>query len=273
MLNFANCDPAVLDMTSVVISDLVDRAQIDPDTVLLVGAGCRDAIHSALGHTFSLRGTTDTDIGLALTDWEMFNRIDSIYSRSGDTGIRYLIAGMIVDVMPFGGVENPVGVVTPESRRADISVFGFDDVYQKAGRISLPSGHVIRIPYPAGYAALKMRAWIDRSAYGEYKDGGDLSVIRYWYRESKEVLDALWLDEPESGLLGKWDYDEAVASMEILGRDVEGQLSEENWNDLRRRWGEIDRELLAERFRTSTAGPPDIKACRRLVDVLILDQK
>lgn len=265
MLNFNDCDPRLLDITSEVIDDLVDRLALDADRFLLVGAGCRNAIHSALGHQFSLRGTSDADIGIALTDWLDFERIDAAYTRLGSTGIRFRIAGMAVDVMPFGGVENPNGVVTPETRKQDVSVFGFEDIYENSGRITLPGGRVIRIPFPAGYAALKMRAWIDRSAYGEYKDASDLAVVSYWYRNSKVVMDSIWDSELETGLLESCGYDDELAAMTVLSRDIARQLTTENCVDLQRRWRRTDHNLLARHFFTTETGPSEMDRRHALI--------
>ncbi|WP_238815562.1 GyrI-like domain-containing protein [Nocardia brasiliensis] len=39
----------------------------------------------------------------------------------------------------------------------------------------MPSGYRIRLPTPAGYAALKLQAWCNRSANSEYQDAADLT--------------------------------------------------------------------------------------------------
>ena len=54
--------------------------------------------------------------------------------------------------MAFGAIEEPDGIVAPIRRHEDLIVFGFEDVFKRAGAITLPSGPRIRIPQTAGYA-------------------------------------------------------------------------------------------------------------------------
>lgn len=223
MLDLQASDPRLLDDIEVVVGEICHRVDVDPDRIMLVGAACRDILHSALGHDVLLRSTDDTDIGLALTDWSLFERIDSSYARLGDTGVRYLIGGMKVDVMPFGDVENPAGIVSPASRRAPMVVFGFDDVYEHALPLQLAAGLCIRLPTPAGYAALKMRAWIDRWSYLQDKDGKDLATAIYWYLESGAVADLMWNTSDGNRILDEVGWDQERAASRILGRDIRRQ--------------------------------------------------
>lgn len=171
--DFSNPRLAIVDE---VVTTLVHEAGVDPAAVMLLGAEARDIIHARLGHQTGLRSTTDLDLGLALKDWSAFEAIDSRMTRTGSTGIRYMIAGVAVDVMPFGPVENPEGIVTPTRQHEDLVVFGFGDVFERADTIRLPKGDMIRIPQPAGYAVLKLRAWLDRLPHHEHKDAVDLAT-------------------------------------------------------------------------------------------------
>ncbi len=46
------------------------------------------------------------------------------------------------------------------------------------------------------YAALKLEAWLDRSATGGYRDAVDIATIIYWYAKSTELIAYLY-DDPE----------------------------------------------------------------------------
>lgn len=245
MIDFENCDLRLLDHIDAVVELLADRAGLNPDSVLLVGADCREILHSALGHDFVIRGTDDTDIGIGLTDWTIYERIESEFPRTGSNGIRHLVAGLPVDIMPFGEVENPDGIVTPASRRDPLVVFGFDDVHERAAPLVLPSGATIRIPYPAGYAALKARAWIDRWAYGQNKDGRDIAAVMYWYQESDEIKTRLYDRDAGVQLLTSLDWDADLAAARVLGADARAQLSAKNAVDLDHRWGAMNPVDLA----------------------------
>lgn len=245
MIDSENCDPRLLDHVDVVVELLTERVGLNPDSVLLVGADCREVLHSALGHNFVIRGTDDTDIGIALTDWTIYERIATEFARTGSNGIRYLIDGLRVDIMPFGEVEVPEGIVTPASRSEHLVVFGFDDVYTRAGPLVLPSGATIRIPHPAGYGVLKLRAWIDRWAYGQNKDGKDIAATMYWYQESDEVKSRLYDRETGLELLESLDWDADLAAVRILGADARAQLSATNAQDIAHRWAAMDHMDLA----------------------------
>lgn len=245
MLDFNRIDERLLDGADVVVSELQRRVGIDPGQVMLVGAECRDVLHSALGHEVGLRLTDDTDIAIAMTDWRAYDDIATTFPRSGHTGVRYVVDAVHVDIMPFGDVEDPSGVVTPRQHGEGMIVFGFDDVFARSLPLTLPTGSTIRIPTIAGYTALKMRAWIDRSSYGQNKDGKDLAVALYWYSESEAVRDRLFDQEAGQALLDRLEWDQDLASANLLGADIRGQLSPQNRGDLVSRWAEVDRDYLS----------------------------
>ncbi|MFT4188685.1 MAG: hypothetical protein QM621_08900 [Aeromicrobium sp.] len=239
---------------------MVAEAGIDPDRVLVVGALCRDVLHAACGHEFGLRGTTDADVGVALEDWGAAERIERAFPRIGSNGIRYLIAGIPVDVMPFGEVEDPAGVTEPAGRGEELVVFGFRDVYERALSLPLPTGVSVRLHEPAGYAALKIRAWLDR---GDDRDARDLAVATYWYRESADVES--WLFDSDEGmeLLLRLDMDTDLVAARLLGRDLLSSLSWENGMDLLERWKGGDQGLLSRYFVAPPAARWPMTASRR----------
>jgi predicted nucleotidyltransferase len=257
MLDFARTDRRLLDEVGVVVDELVERAGLDPDSIMLIGAQCRDAIHSALGHASVNRVTNDLDVGVALSDWTAFERVDSAFQRIGSNGIRYSISEIPVDVMPFGSIEEPSGIVRPISRQDGVVVFGFEDVFKRALRVDLPgAGHRIRAPSPAGYAALKIRAWVDRSVYGEYKDAEDLATVMRWYDDWDVVQERLY--EGESNVADHYGYDMPLAAACLLGLDVRSQLTTGNAQDLALRFGRSD----TDRFAAAVAGEPGNPARR-----------
>lgn len=245
MLDFSSIDPRLLDAVDLVVDEIVSKTSLDPTSVLLVGATCRDVLHAGLGHTFTLRGTNDLDLGIAVSGWEGYREVADAFPLVGHTGIRHLISGLAVDVMPFGPVEQPTGVVTPSPRDEPFSVFAFQDVHERALPLELPCGASIRIPTPAGYAALKMRAWIDRSPNGEYKDGGDIAISLHWYRESPVVEDRLYETDEGIRILEEVGFDVARGAARVLGVDVREGLASENLADLIMRWSALDQAQLS----------------------------
>ena len=250
MINYANCNPRLLDQLDSIVSCLKREAGIAPGQLMVIGAAARDIIHSALGHKSELRHSNDSDLGIALENWEAFSSIDNAFSRTGNTGIRYLIAHTPVDIMPFGPIEKPKGYSLPSNRKEPVSVFGFEDVFHQAGHLHLPSGLSVRIPTPSGYALLKLRAWIDRSPTGIYKDSSDLATVAYWYRTSQIIEDQLWNDAAlsEPSLLSEHGFSVDFASLLLLNRDIRALLTSESWNDLKARWNRSNLDLFAHYF-------------------------
>lgn len=245
MIDLSLAGPGLFDMISPVVIELQESVGLDPASVLVVGATCRDVLHAAMGHTFEVRATNDVDLGIAVGDWTVSDRIEAKYERVGSNGIRYRIAGLPVDVMPFGAVEDPDGISSPAARGEDLIVFGFHDVFERATDLSLPDGPVVRLPHPAGYAALKMRAWIDR---GENKDAKDLALCTFWYQESTTVQDRLYETDAGLKILEALEWDAPVAAARLLGADVAGQLSAANHSDLIERWSDVNLNALARDF-------------------------
>jgi hypothetical protein len=113
------------------------------------------------------------------------------FPRVGDTGIRFRIADIPVDLLPFGAVEHPKGAAYPPTRSETLSVWAFSEVFAAALPLPLPTGVTVRLPTVAGYAAAKLGAWLDRSSWGETKDAADLALVVHWYAESAAVQDRL----------------------------------------------------------------------------------
>ncbi|WP_022888602.1 nucleotidyl transferase AbiEii/AbiGii toxin family protein [Agromyces italicus] len=256
MLDFARTDPRLLDDVADVVDSLVTHAAIDPASVMLVGARCRDAIHSALGAPEPTRATEDLDIGLALDSWEAFERIDHAFPRLGNNGIRFRIAGLPVDVMPFGAaIERPDGITNPASRGESLVVFGFEDVFARAMRIRLPGqGHEIRIPSPPGYGVLKTRAWVDRSIDHEYKDAADPAVALRWYESSPNITDRLFDDALDMHLTEQYEFDQRLSTAHLLGRDIRRQLSSGRGDELAEAFDASDLSMFARQLGSRVGG-------------------
>lgn len=92
MIDLERVDRRWYDDITMVVDELADVVGLEPGRVLLVGAGCRDILHVSLGHTFSLSATADTDLGIAVSDWSLSDRIESAFPRIGSNGIRYRVS-------------------------------------------------------------------------------------------------------------------------------------------------------------------------------------
>lgn len=255
MLDFTRVDLRLFDDVELVVGALAEAASVESQRIMLVGAQCRDILHQALGHTSTNRATGDLDFGLALSDWEAFESVDRAFDRVGDSGIRYRISGVLVDVMPFGAaIEDPTGIANPSPRGEGLVVFGFEDVFERALQIYLPGAERrIRIPSPAGYAALKLRAWVDRSVYGEYKDAEDLATVLSWYEDLDAVQDRIYGESIQ--IADQYEYDIPLVCAHLLGQDVRSQLKAVDADDLARRLVQSDARRLASALNGESWNP------------------
>lgn len=244
MLDYAHIDPRQLDDVAAAVHELVTATGINSREILLVGARCRDVIHAALRRTTPTRSTTDLDLGIAIASWSEFARIGSKFRSIQSNGIAFRVAGMHVDVVPFGDVaEDPRGLSRPATRDEGIVVFGFQEVFDRASDLQLPTGETIRLPQPSGYALLKTRAWADRSADGDHRDAQDLAVAFDWYAQNQSTTDRLFGADLEISELHGFDSDQSSAH--LLGRDVRRQLRPSDAEDLVERFASLDMRPLA----------------------------
>jgi predicted nucleotidyltransferase len=220
-----------------VVTDLLTTStQLRSDDVMIVGARCRDLLQRALGYRFDLRVTSDIDLGLAVSNWSAYEELTTNLRPVGNTGIRYMVASVPADLMPFGRVEDPPGTVKPAARRETMSVWGFTEVFGAASPLPLPGGSTVRIPTVAGYAALKLAAWLDRSAYREYKDASDIAAVLSWYAESTDVQNRLYDTAHGQNILVQEDVDDQAAAARVLGEDIATVIGDTLLAELAERW-------------------------------------
>lgn len=262
MKDYSSLHPSELYGLCEVLVELYDR--ISPKDVMTVGAAARDLIHRDFGHNFKLRSTTDIDVAVILAEKDAYKQLTDAYATTGNSGIRFIVADQEVDIVPFGGIENPTGTSYPISTNHGIDVYGFSEVYDAAEEYLLPGNLVANLPSPQGYCATKIKAWIDRSPDGEYKDAGDMSYICYWYQQSTDIFNSLY--KVNLPFLEIADYDANTASMYLLGSQVNALLGAELSAGLKRMWDKDSRRKMAwsETFDTTLGSDPNRNPDHRL---------
>jgi len=265
LLDLTKCDPLLLQLPDAVVSVLLaESSGLNAKNVMIVGAHCRDILRSASGQSSGERTTEDIDFGLALAGWAAYDELAQKLEPTGNTGIRYRVANVPTDLMPFGIVENPVGSVTPPARRDQISVWGFTEVFNASCPLRLPSAGTIRIPTIAGYATLKLAAWLDRSDYGQYKDAADIGTALYWYSELPEIDALLYDTEHGQDMLVQEEADYPVAAARVLGQDIAAIIGDTRLSELVARWpGSREDSLFAEMAVANVPGWPQSPDRRR----------
>lgn len=243
MYDLIRCPPETYDDVSRIAAEL--HGIVDADDLMLVGARCRDLLHTAHGNHAALRQTHDADIAIATSDWSTFLAIRATFphlrSAVHDAGHRFLIADIPVDVIPFGDVELPPGTVLHPTPGEPMNVHGFRDAFDNADR--LPALPGVRLATPAGYAVLKLHAWLDRLQRNEYKDGPDLGLVVEWYYGDLEDL-----FETHTDLVEQYQFDAELAAAAAVGADMIGVLSAKEVAVLQDRARNADRLLLARHF-------------------------
>ncbi|MDT7806361.1 MAG: hypothetical protein QOJ70_174 [Acidobacteriota bacterium] len=132
----------------------------------------------------------------------------------------------IIDLVPFGEIENPKGVVAWQPDfTTRMSTLGFREAWQTSVRVRLAEDLEVAVASPAGLALLKLVAWDDRHYQRDAQDLGlllstyiDAGNAERLYGEQAEHADLL--DDPE------FDYEHASAR--ILGRDMAMIMSGES---------------------------------------------
>jgi predicted nucleotidyltransferase len=210
-----------------VLQDVAQLLSTQGSAFFIVGALARDLV---LEHAWNLppqRATNDIDFGVRVADWSEFARLKAAllqttqYTEHPHQQQRLLhTTGVIVDVVPFGGIEAPLGrIVWPRDEAITMTTLGFQEAYAQAIRVVIGGDTEIAVCSPAGLALLKLLAWNERR---ERKDAGDLGAVLYYYLEAgneerlyKEHADLLDLEFKRAGA-------------RMLGRDLSTLLTEQS---------------------------------------------
>ncbi|MFI2564812.1 hypothetical protein [Paenarthrobacter sp. NPDC018779] len=203
---------------------------------MLVGAQARDLMHRRLGSPgHFLRTTSDVDLALVVASREDYAALTAEFeARKSASDVKYIIGGLPVDLIPFGGIEEPEGSVQPSAGSSPLSVLAYSSAYNVADEYILPDGRNLKVVDPLHYTALKLDAWVDRSAYGQYKDADDIRVVFDWFRQHPEHIESAYEGDPTPAQQFEWD--EALACLWILGSKVARAIGPANTQAIVSKW-------------------------------------
>lgn len=195
----------------------------------IIGAMARD-IH--LHHIHGLdvaRPTRDIDFGIALQDWPQFLLLKQTLCGTGSfaevRGVAHRLTyragpqadGIPVDLVPFGGIESPRGIVAWPPGHERMTVTGFDEANGSAQTVRLSDdGLDARVASIPGLALLKLFAWFDRGRENA-KDAHDLLLLLRHYADAGHA-DHLYGEALP--ILEAVDYQLELAGATLLGRDM-----------------------------------------------------
>lgn len=208
---------------------------VDIDSVMLVGARARDILQLRYRNAPPARTTNDVDLALAVSGWEPLQAMREAYPSPVDAWQKLQIESLPVDVVPFGGLENPPGEVSAGDGFL-MNVAGFAEAFESCEIHTLSNGVGIKIPSVAGFAALKIHAWLDRHPRGKYKDAKDLALVLAWYEDDVETLFGEFDEVYDDDIVGEPDR----MAAKVLGSHVAELL------------GSDGTEILVDRFHKET---------------------
>lgn len=204
---------------------LQSLSQIIPEYTL-VGAFARDyRVHNVAGLPLVAR-TLDVDISIlvaSLADYrERLKQLDGPHG----VGIRFVVDGVQVDVIPYGPEVAPGGIVqTADGITLDVT--GMAEAAEGADLVEA-GGATVRIPALSSMIGLKIVAWNYRGASTQ-SDSWDLGPLLSATYHGPDG-DALWSDG-EAG--DKWDYDNMLVGPYRAGKQLSGDWREESLHRLR----------------------------------------
>lgn len=186
---------------------------------LVVGATARTILSIGLVGGSPERATEDIDIAAAMGTWDDFEQFVSRLDRRGRSVHSFLVEGVEVDVLPYGGIEDEDRTILwPDDHR--MNVRGLREAVASAESVLLPGGVVIKVPAVPALALLKLLTWWDRRA-ATTRDAIDLGTMIGWY-SSGPYWDRLYDRELE--VLERHGFDPALAGAWLLGSHMPGLL-------------------------------------------------
>jgi predicted nucleotidyltransferase len=189
----------------------------------VIGAFARDLILKHYGIT-PHRMTGDIDLGINVNDWSQFKKLtDSLiatgkFSKTKEPQ-RFLFESIPIDIVPFGKIaDEKVKINWPPEHKIFMSIVGFKEAFENSIIVRLNSNPEldIRVPTLPCIAIMKLISWNEK--YPERpKDAEDLFFIMNEY-EHVGSFDRLYSKEQD--LLTEEDFDNQIASIRLLGRDM-----------------------------------------------------
>jgi predicted nucleotidyltransferase len=219
------------DVESAILS-LIKVAKANNIEFFLIGATARDIILTAWGLS-PLRATRDVDFAAIIQDWNEFGNFRTYLMENSfkqtSSQHRFIKSNTIIDIVPFGGIEHPIGQITwPESSNI-MSTIGFSEAYQATHLFHLPNDQILRVANFCSLSLLKIISWNDRPQE-RVQDAVDLLQI------IKNYLDVGNFDrfyDQHSDLTEMEPYTIPRAGAALLGRDLKALCKEQSLNHIK----------------------------------------
>lgn len=210
---------------------------------IVVGAKAREIL---LRHVHGLspgRSTQDLDLAIFVKDWQNYHAIRSILLGAGFRETRDIhklvywvelpgadTSQYKLDILPYGGVENPDGyVIWPLEYALMMNMAGYQQASDFALSVEIESGLIVRIVNLPSFVTLKLLCWNDRHGTTT-RDAEDILLVMRHYGSTQEPSrpydDACF---PAFEQLG-FDLDNMW--LWLLGSDIRAQANEHTLTQL-----------------------------------------
>jgi predicted nucleotidyltransferase len=196
--------------------------------LLLVGAAARDLLLSHAHGIELQRATEDTDLALAVPDWDHFLRVRTALIATGEfrpegPAHRLWWRDQRLDFVPFGGIERQDRSIAWPTEGAEVmNVSGLREALATAVTVRLPEGASVAVASLPALALLKVWTWTERKYIAPGKDASDLWMLLRHYADTGNE-ERLYGAEGEA--LASFGFDIEKAGAWLLGRDARDLLA------------------------------------------------
>lgn len=194
-----------------VVEVLDERARVLSLPMVLIGAAARDlCVHAPLAES-PTRTTNDVDIAIAVPHGEEFARFTSPFDAVKKAEHKFVVLGIEVDIVPFGGVESDGEVTFRDGSVLD--VVGLREAMASPDLVTLSPDLTVQVASIQAQTALKILAWRDRHVQNP-KDAPDLHAVLS-AGSGGPYADEMWMADDALEACG---YVPDLAGAYLLGR-------------------------------------------------------
>ena len=190
----------------------------------VVGATARDFMLDYFYNIKAPRMTRDIDLGVEVPDWKKFEMLsDSLlatgrFSKAREKH-RYVYDNIIIDIVPFGAISDEnKNIRWPPEQEIIMSTMGFEEAYRFSVNIRIRKKPLLKVKVPtiSGLVIMKLISWHEKCPE-RTKDAEDILFIMKNY---VDTVDKDRLYEQEITVLEEEDFDNQIACIRLLGRDM-----------------------------------------------------
>ncbi|MCD6162929.1 MAG: nucleotidyl transferase AbiEii/AbiGii toxin family protein [candidate division Zixibacteria bacterium] len=219
------------------ISDMDEATQALDISYFIIGAFARDIIN-ILYETKSIRATRDIDFIINVSGWDEYNAlVNKLLSEYGYVFNRYQKnrlnskTGKLVDIVPYGDIENPKYSIQWPNTGFVMSAMGFEEVNEACLTVLIRKNPDLKvtIPTPASLVILKFISWHEKYP-ARRKDAIDILQLINNYCEF-ETFDRFHTEHGDI-IIDEDNYDFNCGFARLLGRDIASIIKPASFNVL-----------------------------------------